>query len=72
MTREPDVPPGDRDRVKLTKLTDSDDIGSYLTTFERMMAAYSILYSQWAFKPAPQLSGKAQKAYVAMESEEAP
>ena len=53
MTREPDIPPRDRDRVKLTKLTDSDDNESYLTTFERMMAAYSILYSQWAFKLAP-------------------
>ena len=41
-TRESDAPPeGDRDRVKLTKLTDSDDIESYLTTFERMMTAYN-------------------------------
>jgi len=58
--------------VKLTKLTDSDDIESYLTTFERKMVAYSTLYSQRAFKLSPQLSGKAQKAYVATESEKAP
>jgi len=57
--------------VKLTKLTDSDDIESYLTTFERMMTAYNVPNSRWAFKLAPQLSGKAQKAYAAMESEQA-
>ena len=57
--------------MKLTKLTESDDIEAYLTMFERMMWAYSVPNSRWAFKLAPQLLGRAQKAYVAMESGEA-
>ena len=28
--------------VKIAKLTDTDDIEAYLTTFERMMAAYDV------------------------------
>ena len=30
------------DIPKLTRLSDSDDIESYLTTFERMMAVYDV------------------------------
>ena len=52
--------------VKLTKLTDQDDIEAYLTTFERMMIAYEVDKSRWAFKLAQQLTGKAQQAYAAM------
>jgi precorrin-3B methylase len=32
----------ERESVKLTRLSDSDDIEAYLTTFERMMEAYKI------------------------------
>ena len=32
----------ERDKVKLTKLGESDDIEAYLKTFERMMVAYEI------------------------------
>ena len=37
-------------RPKLTKLGESDDIEAYLTTFERMMAAYGVDRSQWAYR----------------------
>ena len=54
------------DSLKLAKLTESDDIEAYLTTFERLMLAYEIDTSRWAFLLAPQLTGKAQQAYAAM------
>ena len=46
-----------REDVRLPKLTEEDDIESYLTTFERMMAGYEIRRERWAFKLAPQLTG---------------
>ena len=52
--------------VKLTKLTEDDDIEAYLTTFERLMRAYEVPEVRWAFKLAPQLVGKAQRAYAAL------
>ena len=52
--------------VKVAKLTDQDDIVSYLTTFERLMTAYEVKRERWAFKIAPCLSGKAQKAYASL------
>ena len=56
--------------VKVAKLSDTDDIEGYLQTFERQMAAYEIEKSRWAFILAPQLSGRAQKAYMAMAPDE--
>ena len=57
----------ERDRdVKVTKLTEEDDIEAYLTTFERLMKAYEIQKERWSFKLAPQLIGKAQQAYAAL------
>ena len=62
----------ERDRdVKVTKLTEEDDIEAYLTTFERLMKAYDVREERWAFKLAPQLVGKAQQAYAAMNPDEA-
>ena len=52
--------------VKVAKLTEQDDIVSYLTTFERLMIAFEVKRERWAFKLAPSLSGKAQKAYAAL------
>ena len=53
----------ERDRdVKVTKLTDKDDIEAYLTTFKRLMKVYDIKVDRWSFKLAPQLVGKAQQA----------
>ena len=60
----------DRD-VKVTKLTEADDIEAYLTTFERLMKAYEVPPERWTYKLAPQLVGNAQQAYVAMGADEA-
>ena len=57
--------------LRVTKLTDRDDIEAYLTTFERLMSAYSVPKDRWIFKLAPQLSGRAQQAYAALTAEEA-
>ena len=54
------------ERLRLTKLMDSDDIEAYLTTFERMMGAHEVDCMKWAYLLAPQLTGKAQKAYATM------
>ena len=61
----------ERDRdVKVTKLTEEDDIEAYLTTFECLMKAYEVREDRWAFKLAPQLVGKAQQANVALNSDD--
>ena len=57
--------------VKLSKLTESEDIEAYLTTFERMMVAYEVERNRWAFLLAPRLTGRAQQAYAAMRTEDA-
>ena len=44
---------------------------AYLTTFERVMQAYEVAPERWAYKLAPQLTGRAQQAYAAMPAEEA-
>ena len=58
------------ENAKLTKLTESKDIEAYLTTCKRMMAAHKVDKEKWAFKLAPNLSGKAQPAYTAMNSDD--
>ena len=40
-------------------------------TFERLMSVYEVPQNRWAYKLAPQLTGRAQQAYAAMPSEEA-
>jgi len=60
----------DDDRLKLTKLTESEDVEAFLTTFERMMRVYGVKEERWAFKLAPQLTGKAQQAYAALNVED--
>ena len=57
--------------VKVTKLTEGDDIEAYLTTFERVMTAYEVPKARWSFKLASQLVGKAQQAYAALGVDEA-
>lgn len=62
----------DRDReIKVTKLTEADNIEAYLTTFEHLMQAYEVPQERWAFKLAPQLVGKAQQAYAAINADDA-
>lgn len=53
------------------KLSQSDDVEAYLTTFERMMEAYEVDRAHWAFKLSPQLTGKAQQAYAVLSAEDA-
>ena len=57
--------------VKIPKLMEQDNIVSYLTMFERQMAAFEIKREKWAYKLASCLSGKAQKAYAALPVDEA-
>ena len=48
--------------IKVTRLKEEDDIESYLTTFERIMAANEVGRDRWSFHLAPNLTGKAQQA----------
>ena len=57
--------------MRVTKLTNTDDIEGYLTTFERQMAAYDIDKSCWALLLAPKLTGRVQQVYMAIDTEEA-
>lgn len=57
---------GRHEQLKLTKLTESEDIEAYLTTFERMMVVYEVTVDKWAYRLAPLLTGKAQQAYAAL------
>jgi phosphoenolpyruvate carboxylase len=59
---------GRHEQLKLTKLTESEDIEAYLTTFERIMGVYGM---EEAFQLAPLLTGKAQQAYAAVSADEA-
>ena len=61
----------EKDSVKLTQVSESDDMEAYLTTFKRVMQAHEIDMSRWAYKLAPQLTGKAQQAYAVLGSEDA-
>ena len=57
--------------AKLQKLTETDDIENFLTTFERMGDAYKWPPDLWTLKLAPLLTGKAQAAYANMDREKA-
>ena len=57
--------------IKVTRLTTEDDIESYLTTFERVMAANEVSRDRWSYQLAPYLTGKAQQAYAGLPPEEA-
>ncbi|XP_023205139.1 uncharacterized protein LOC111612249 [Xiphophorus maculatus] len=52
---------------KLEKLTVEDDIEHFLTTFERIAAAYRWPKLDWIFHLIPLLTGKARSAYVNMD-----
>lgn len=52
--------------MRIPKLTEKDDIVSYLTMFERLMLAYEVKREKWVFKLAAHLVGKAQEAYAAL------
>ena len=57
--------------LKLTKLNETEDIEAFLTTFERAVEAHNVEPEKWAPILAPQLTGKGQEAYAAMEIEDA-
>ena len=57
--------------LDLTRLSEKDNIEACLTTFERVMQAHEIPTSRWAFYLAPQLTGRAQQAYAALNEEDA-
>ena len=57
--------------LKLTKLTETEDIEAFLTAYERAVEAHNVPPEKWAVLLAPQLTGKALHAYAAMGNEEA-
>ena len=54
---------GERQRVKLKKLSEGDDIEAYLKMLEHIVPRV-----QWVFKLVPQLTGPAQQAYSALST----
>ena len=56
---------------KLQRLSESDDIEHFLTTFERLAQAYNWPPDIWVLNLAPLLTGKAQSAYASMDKERA-
>ena len=59
------------EHIKLTRLTEADDVEAYLTTFERLMQLGRIAEESWTLWLAPQLTGKAQQAYAALSATDA-
>ena len=57
--------------LKLTKLSESEDVEAFLTAFERAVEAHGVDEDKWAVFLAPQLTGKALLAYAAMGNEDA-
>ena len=56
--------------LKLTKLNETEDIESFLTTFERVVEAHNVEPAKWAPILAPQLTGKGQEACGAMDAKD--
>ena len=54
---------------KLQRLSESDDVEHFLTTFERLAQAYQWPPDMWVLNLAPLLTGKAQSAYASMDME---
>ena len=47
------------EHVKLSRMSEADDVEAYLTTFERVMQLGRVSEDLWTLKFAPQLIGKA-------------
>ncbi|XP_071998340.1 uncharacterized protein [Engystomops pustulosus] len=58
-------------KLKLTKLTETDDIESYLKVFERVAQANKWPEDQWVLHLVPFLTSKAQQAYSQMRTDDA-
>ena len=57
--------------IKITRLRENDDVEAYLTTFERKMEVNEVGRERWPFQLAPQLTGKAEQAYAALNPDDA-
>lgn len=55
---------------KLTKLSKSNDVEAYPTTFKKLMAVYSVEHVWWSYVLALQLTGKDQKAFAIMSADQ--
>ena len=60
-----------RQKPKLVKLEATDDIEAFLVTFERVMTSCHVARGEWTTHLAPNLSGKAQQAYAALDATDA-
>ncbi|KAG5282993.1 hypothetical protein AALO_G00037080 [Alosa alosa] len=58
-------------RASVPKMEEGDDVEQYMTTFERLAAAYRWPPADWATFLVPYLTGKARAAYVAMDPADA-
>ena len=54
----------------MQKLSVSDDIENYLTTYERIATAFKWPTEIWRLKFAPYLTGKAQAAFTTMDKDQ--
>ena len=52
---------------KLQRLSESDNVEHFLTTFEYLAQAYQWPPEMWVLNLAPLLTGKAQSAYACMD-----
>ena len=66
-----DTPVNNVPEPKLRALGKDDDIEAFLTTFERTMGNCRIPEQNWTAHLAPQLTGKAQLAYAALDQDAA-
>ena len=57
--------------IVFRKLSEANDIEAYLTTFEWQVTSANLERQHWAFKLATYLTGKAQQAYAALNSDKA-
>ena len=57
--------------MRVTKLTEEDDIEAYLNTFKWLMEVYVVLHTRWSFKLALRLIGQVQQAYAGLTPHDA-
>ena len=55
------------DNATVARLSESDHIEAYLTTFKRTLEAFGIDKSLWTFLLAPHFTGRAQRAFAAAD-----
>ena len=65
------VPSQLQPNINFRKFTEADDIGAYLTTFEKFVTSEQLGQQHWAFKLVSYLTSKAQQVYVALSIKEA-